>query len=130
MGSASHLSGVCRMKVSHTSVPPPDPEPRRRCSHPRREGHRGAEAFPRPLGGLLQATAGESGETVWCKVPGKRFLPVSDLFSCMKKGSVAQCGHFQQAVIESAAFSFMSSVVFDLKEINMYVSVLLQKSIM
>lgn len=48
----------------------------------------------------------------------------------MKKGSVAQCGHFQQAVIESAAFSFMSSVVFDLKEINMYVSVLLQKSIM
>lgn len=65
-------------------LPPPDPTPRRRCSHPRREGHRGAEAFPRSFGGLLQATAGEGGETVWGKVPGKSFLPACDLSAAWK----------------------------------------------
>lgn len=85
-------------------LPPPDPAPRRRCSHPRTEGHRGAEAFPRPFGGLLQATAGEGGETVWGKVPGKSFLPACDLSAAWKvlcssvwsfsAGANGICSHF------------------------------------
>ena len=60
--------------------PLPDPAPRWRGPHPRRQGHRGTEAFPRPLGSLFQATAGEGGEAVWGEVPGKSFLSVFDIW--------------------------------------------------
>ena len=85
---------------------PTDPAPRRRCPHPRREGHRGSEAFPRPLGGLLQAAAGEGGETVWGEVSGKSFLPVCDLSVVWE----VLCG--SAWLMESAAISSVSSVVF------------------
>lgn len=48
-----------------------DPAPGRGRAHPRREGDRGAEAFPRAPGGLLQAAQGEGGETVRRQDPGE-----------------------------------------------------------